>query len=124
MRYRSGLAFLCIIAENKAKEIIGIAYLGVKSYGFFKTADFGIVVKDSYQGRGVGSSLMNYAVSMAKNLQVDVVRLSVVADNARAISLYQKFGFVIEGHHIQFDVWNGHILDTFSMALHLEPVGN
>jgi RimJ/RimL family protein N-acetyltransferase len=122
LRYRSGSAFLCIIAENNAKETIGLAYLGVKSYGFFKTADFGLVVKDGYQGRGVGSSLMNYAVTLAKNLQVNVVRLSVVADNIKAVGLYRKFGFVIEGHHIQADVWNGQILDTYSMALHLNPL--
>ena len=120
----SGSFSLFFIAQNKSKEIVGLSYLGIKSYGFFNTANFGIVVQDNYQSHGVGSTLMNYAITWAKNLQVNVIRLSVVVDNIKAVSLYQKFGFVIEGHHIQADVWNGRILDTYSMALHLNALRN
>ncbi|MBW8815794.1 MAG: GNAT family N-acetyltransferase [Caulobacterales bacterium] len=58
----------------------------------------GMAVHDAYAGRGVGTALMAAAVDLADNwLQLKRLELSVYADNARAIALYERFGFVREG---------------------------
>lgn len=55
-------------------------------------------VKASARGTGVGSALVGAAIEIcAKWMDVSRVELEVCADNAAAINLYQKHGFVIEG---------------------------
>lgn len=58
----------------------------------------GISVAPEAQGRGVGSALMaamcDYADNWAGALRIE---LTVYTDNERAIALYRKFGFEIEG---------------------------
>lgn len=46
-----------------------------------------------------------------------VVELHVYTDNARAIHLYEKFGFSIEGTHKAFAFRDGTYVDAYSMAL-------
>ncbi len=55
-------------------------------------------VHDDFQNRGVGSALMAAMIELADNwLGLRRIELEVYADNAAAIHLYEKFGFVIEG---------------------------
>ena len=60
----------------------------------------GMAVRDDWQGRGVGTALMEAALDLADNwLNLTRVELSVYVDNAPAIALYEKFGFEVEGTH-------------------------
>ncbi len=80
-------------------------------------ADLGIVVRDDWQGKGVGTALMQAAVDMAdKWLNLERFGLQVLTDNPAAIHLYQKFGFVIEGTHVQSVFRDGEYVDTYAMA--------
>ena len=54
---------------------------------------FRIVVGDQVQGQKIGERLMATVMSTALDLGLEQMFLTVVADNARAIRLYQKFGF-------------------------------
>jgi L-phenylalanine/L-methionine N-acetyltransferase len=77
----------------------------------------GIAVAKTYQGRGVGSALMaalcDYADDWAQVLRLE---LTVYTDNAVAIGLYKKFGFVIEGTLRGYGFRNGRYIDTYTMA--------
>ena len=54
---------------------------------------------------------------MADNwLNLKRVELQVYTDNARAIHLYEKFDFVIEGTHKAFAFRDGEYVDAYSMA--------
>ena len=78
---------------------------------------FGIVVRDDWQGKGVGTALMEACVDLADNrLGLARLDLRVYVDNARAISLYKKFGFEIEGTHRRFAYRNGEYVDAHIMA--------
>lgn len=59
--------------------------------------ELGISVRRDYWGCGLGSALMTVMLREAKTLGYEQVELEVVAQNARAIALYQKFGFVQTG---------------------------
>jgi putative acetyltransferase len=83
----------------------------------------GISVSTDAQGRGVGSALMaalcDYADNWFGALRLE---LSVYTDNTRAIGLYQKFGFVIEGTMRGYAMRDGQFTDTHAMArLHPNP---
>lgn len=83
----------------------------------------GISVLPQAQGRGVGSALMqamcDYADQWAGALRLE---LTVYVDNARAIALYRKFGFVVEGTHRAYALRQGRYADVHAMArLHPDP---
>jgi putative acetyltransferase len=74
-------------------------------------------VHDAYQGRGAGGALMAALLTMADRwLGLRRVELTVYADNARAIGLYEKHGFVREGLHRDFAFRDGVFIDALAMA--------
>jgi len=78
---------------------------------------FGIAVRDDWQGKGVGTALMESCVDLADNwLGLSRLDLRVYTDNAPAIALYRKFGFEIEGTHRRFAYRNGEYVDAHVMA--------
>ena len=77
----------------------------------------GIVVKTEFAGRGIGKALMQALVDLAdKWLNVTRLELTVYADNERAIGLYKKFGFEVEGTHRGYALRNGQYVDAIYMA--------
>ncbi|WP_373047500.1 GNAT family N-acetyltransferase [Vulgatibacter sp.] len=86
-------------------------------------AQLGMGVRDDWQGRGVGSALLRAAVELADGwLQLRRIELEVYADNAAAIALYTRAGFVEEGRHRDFAFRDGAYVDALSMA-RLRPTG-
>ena len=84
----------------------------------------GMSVRDDWQGKGVGTALMQAAVDLAdKWLNLSRLELEVYTDNEPAIRLYKKFGFQIEGKHIEADFRDGEYADTFAMARLRPPRG-
>ena len=75
------------------------------------------MVRDDWQGNGVGTALMEACLDLADNrLGLTRLDLRVYVDNAQAISLYKKFGFDIEGTHRHFAFRNGEYVEGYSMA--------
>ena len=81
------------------------------------SAALGMFVRDGFCGRGVGSALLAAALDLADNwLGLRRIELEVYTDNAPAIHLYEKFGFVVEGTARQFALRNGVYIDAYTMA--------
>ncbi len=90
----------------------------------------GITVARSAQGQGVGQALMTALLDYADNwAQILRVELTVFHDNARAIRLYERHGFELEGRLRADALRNGVYEDVLMMArLHprqplLRPAG-
>ncbi len=80
-------------------------------------AELGMAVRDDWQGKGIGSALMQAAVDMADRwLNLSRLELIVYTDNEAAVRLYKKFGFVIEGTLVQYAFRDGCYVDAYSMA--------
>ncbi len=80
-------------------------------------AGFGMMVRDDWQGKGIGSALLQAALDLADNwLNLLRIELTVYTDNATAIALYQKFGFEIEGTMRKAAFRAGVFVDTLMMA--------
>ena len=88
-------------------------------------ASIGISVSTALHGRGVGARMLGALVDYADNwAQVLRLELTVFADNERAIGLYKKFGFEVEGRHRADTLRDGRYLDSLTMArLHPNPPG-
>lgn len=57
-------------------------------------ATFGISLDEAYWGLGIGSALTAACIGCARQAGYAQLELEVVEDNARAIALYKKAGFV------------------------------
>ena len=79
-------------------------------------AELGIFVLPPYRGQGVGRRLMAYALDWAASQGLTKITLSVFATNRRAIRLYERFGFVLEGRRkMQYNM-GGEYVDEILMA--------
>jgi putative acetyltransferase len=79
--------------------------------------EFGMSVHDDFQGRGVGSALLATMIDLADNwLGLRRLELEVWTDNAPAVHLYEKFGFVVEGMGRQYARRAGQFVDAYFMA--------
>ncbi|HYM48045.1 MAG TPA: GNAT family N-acetyltransferase [Burkholderiaceae bacterium] len=80
-------------------------------------AGLGICVIRERQQQGVGSEMMRRLLDWADNWAGYLrIELGVYTDNERAISLYRRFGFVMEGTHRAHALRDGVYVDTYAMA--------
>ena len=81
----------------------------------------GIDVHRDYRHQGVGRALMQAMLDWARaHPAIRRVELDVFTHNLPAISLYLKFGFVVEGRKKHAYFKDGRYVDAYLMALLLE----
>ena len=84
--------------NDKVVGTAGIEAVGTK-YKVRHRAEFGISLLKDYWGIGIGKALMDACIECAKKAGYVQLELDVVADNVRAISMYEKAGFVEYGRN-------------------------
>lgn len=84
--------------DGKVAGTAGIEAVGTK-HKVRHRAEFGISVLKEYWGLGIGRALTEACIQCAKEAGYAQLELTVVAENARAIALYQKEGFVEYGRN-------------------------
>jgi putative acetyltransferase len=98
-------------------KVIGMIFLSRFENRRSHAGAIGMAVHDAYAGRGAGSALMAAIVDLADNwLQLKRLELGVYADNARAIALYERFGFEREGLSRAYAWRDGAYVDSLAMA--------
>ena len=86
------------VAEYEGK-VIGQCSVGlVSKYQRYRhRAEVTFVILKDYWGLGIGRKLMQQCIDWCKDNGVTQIELNVVADNKRAMSMYEGFGFKITG---------------------------
>lgn len=97
-------------------EIIGTASLNRKPGRMRHRGEFGISLKKAWWGCGAATALGEAILAFARENGFEQINLEVRSDNARAIRLYEKFGFrklctfpaffKIHGQNVDFDFMN------------------
>ena len=109
-----------LVAEYKGQIIASLNISGGKRKALRHSAELGISVAAGWRGKGVGNALMEQAVRWAgENPVLKRIELQVYARNQKAIHLYEKHGFVLEGRRKGLFFQNGEYLDDLIMALYL-----
>jgi RimJ/RimL family protein N-acetyltransferase len=83
-------------------------------------AELGLMVAAGERRRGIGTALMEQAVTWARDSGVTKLELHVFPHNEPAIALYRKLGFQDEGHRRRHYRIGGHYVDALLMALYLD----
>lgn len=85
------------------------------------SGELGIVVQKDYQGKGIGSLIIQYLIDWAKSNGVTTrIQLDTRCDNLGAVDLYKKFGFEIEGCLKNSTLLNEKYYDLYVMGLLLD----
>jgi RimJ/RimL family protein N-acetyltransferase len=117
--FREGFAKgnISIVAEEDGEIIGGI---GVNPSAVEGLAWLGMSILPEHRGRGLGRELLDAAIEAAREAGYRKLELEVFPENARAIALYLRAGFEIEGlkrdHYPRRD---GSIRSALMMALFL-----
>lgn len=99
--YRENPRNLMLLAKEDGR-IIGDGHIEAFSRRLSHRAGLGITVRKAAWGRGVGTAIMERLIAHAWEQDIEIIELQVRSDNARAIRLYKKFGFVKIGHYPGF----------------------
>ncbi len=109
--------FVALIGD----EVVGLANVEAKTHKrIAHNAHMGISVRRRLWGQGVGSVLMQEIIDFCR--ETGTIRnlcLEVYADNERAVRLYQKFGFAVDGLRKKYLLVNGVYHDEALMRLSL-----
>lgn len=102
-------------------ELLGITrlmFIDVESLN----AELGIYIGDEKnQNRGAGKKALGLTLDIGFNkLNLSKIYLKVSADNVKAITLYKKINFIVEGHLKEHYLKNGKCEDIIYMALFKE----
>jgi putative acetyltransferase len=107
-----------VLAAVVAGKVVGLASLHWGNRPRTRhVASLGMFVHDAYQGRGIGTRLMEALINAADHwLGLVRVELEVYPDNNRAVRLYERFGFQAEGQK-RLNAWrDGRYVDSLVMG--------
>ncbi len=76
----------------------------------------GLGVHADAAGRGIGAALVEAAVADARRRGAHKVSLRVMGTNPRAIALYERLGFTVQGHLKEEFVVEGALVDDLMMC--------
>ena len=111
-----GLFSLVACVEREVVGSLGLETFPAR-WRMRHVGSIGMAVRDDWQGKGVGTALMEAALDLADNwLNLTRIELRVYVDNSAAVALYKNFGFEIEGTHRRLAFRNGEYVDAYSMA--------
>jgi acyl-CoA hydrolase/GNAT superfamily N-acetyltransferase len=92
--YETRMAITANIVRGEVEESTALAqYVVDPSNGF---AEVAFVVRDDWQGKGVGEFLVRYLVRIAQDKGVRGITAVVMPDNRAMLHLFYKLGFTVE----------------------------
>ena len=103
-----------VAVENK--RIVGWAdFVPEEKESLRHSAHLGMGVVQEFRGNGIGKALLESVYESAMEYGFERLELEVFSNNERAIKLYEKFGFVLEGikvnaRKIDGEYQNAHIM--------------
>ena len=85
-------AELLAIVDGRVAGTAGIEAVGSK-YKVRHRAEFGISILEDFWRLGIGRALAESCIELARQAGCRQLELEVVADNHRAVALYESLGF-------------------------------
>lgn len=114
---RSNCIRLAICVKDTG-QVIGAAYL-LSIDWVARSSEFAIWIGErEFQSKGIGRFATKKVLEHAfRDLNLNRVHLTVLEDNKRAIELYRKMGFSVEGVHREAVFKEGKYLNMVAMSM-------
>jgi acetyltransferase len=91
--YDREIAIVPELTEDGKRRILGVVRVGIEPYG--KAGEIAFIVADPWQGYGLGTKMVDYAIEIAKDMKIETLYAIMLPDNFRAMNLMKKMGFTI-----------------------------
>jgi len=118
--YNEVLPIVALVADEGKQRIVGSGILRFNEQeALLHNAELGLSVHDDYQNLGIGTALLAHLIGIAKKKKLVKIFLHVRTANDRAIHVYKKAGFIIEGKLCKESCINGEFKDEYRMAFFL-----
>ena len=105
-----------IIAENGDTVVASLTAERKSHPQLRHSCEFGMGILESHRGKGIGTQLIQRMIDWAKDCGITRIELSVFGNNNKAIRLYKRLGFLIEGRKIGAIIVDGQSVDVIEMA--------
>lgn len=112
---RSNCLYIVALVDNR---IIGnLSFVASQRKKLEHRGNMGVAVLKEYWGIGVGTALMEYFLKWVQTTdKIRKIDLEVVENNSRALNLYMKYGFKIEGRITRGMNLRGRFMDIYYMG--------
>jgi len=87
---KEGMLYLVASVDGK---IVGGASIHPRTDKRSHVAIFGVFIRDGYRNLGLGTTLTNAFIEVARERGLEILQLSVYATNKRAFHVYKKCGY-------------------------------
>lgn len=94
--YDRELALVAVLGKESNETELGVARYVMNADG--ESCEFALVVADAWQGKGIGSHLMNALITAARTRGFREMNGEIIATNQHMLGLVQDLGFHIRIH--------------------------
>ncbi len=95
--YDREIAIVAEVQRDGVRELAGVGHLVCDAD--HRNAEYAVLVRDSWQRRGVGSTLTRYCLQVAENWGLQEVVGETDNNNARMIATFRRCGFEVSMGH-------------------------
>jgi len=92
--YDREIALVALFGSPEEEKMLGVARIILERNQ--KEAEFSVVVGDVWQGKGIGATLLQRCLAIAKERRIEKVMGYVLSENKQMLSLGKKLGFSIK----------------------------
>ncbi len=92
--YTREMVILAVLEQEEKELIVGMAQYVIDENSH--TADVAFVVRDAYQGRGIGRELLTQVTYLARKSGLHGFTAEVLMENRQMLQLFESMGFIIE----------------------------
>lgn len=90
--YDRDFGFLAVVKEE-GKEDVVIGDVRLNRFANPDHAEFSFVVADQWQGRGMGTILMDYCMALAEDIGIKTIHMEILKENKSMINFASKYHF-------------------------------
>jgi GNAT superfamily N-acetyltransferase len=88
------MAIVGLVEEDGRERIIAVGRYALEPKS--NMAEVALLVQDDWQGRGIGTRLLNYLIQIAKSRKIAGFKAQVLAENRAPLHMIHKTGYTVE----------------------------
>ena len=89
--YRNTFAFVAEVQKEQHKDIVAIGRYSKAPAGY--SAEIAFAIEDDYQGKGIGTKLLECLVNVARDSGITIFEGDVLSENKDMMSVLRSYGF-------------------------------